>query len=254
MKVQLLTFLAIFCSLAVYSQPYRLIAHRGGVVDSLRPENSLPALETAIAQHYWMVEIDLRITADSVLITQHDRTFKRYFGLDSMVSSLPWSRIQQLRSPTGSRVLSFEEILRTCKGRIGVMIDNKIDGMDEALFTRVLKLLDKYGLRKEALMIGTDESTEFFRGKIKLSCTRKQLEENKLRPDWNPAHYYLFSADISREDLEWAEKEGILVVGVLNHRNPSAPDALEMARQRAQKLKEAGVRNFQLDAAFKSVL
>lgn len=254
MKAGLFVVLLLQIALIAVSQPYRLIAHRGGVVDSLTPENSMPALQKAIKQNYWMVEIDLRITADSVLITQHDRTFKRYFGFDSAVTALPWSRIQQLRSSVGTRVLSFEEVLKACKGRMRVMIDNKIQGMDEALFTKVLKLMDQYGLKEDALMIGTDESTEFFRGKIKLSCTRKQLEENKLRPGYSPAHYYLFSADISKDDVDWATKEGILVVGVLNHRTPTDPAAKLKAKALAIKLKQAGVRSFQIDSAFSDLL
>jgi glycerophosphoryl diester phosphodiesterase len=236
---------------SLYSQSTRLIAHRGGVVDEKTPENSLPALQKAIEQQYWMVEIDLRITADSVLITQHDRNFKRYFGVDSPVMAMHWPAVSQLRSQAGTRILMFEEVLQQCKGRIFVMIDNKIDGFNEKLFQRVLSLLDTYGLRESALMIGTDESTEFFRNKIKLSCTRKQLEEYQQRPDFNPAHYYLFSSTISKEDKEWAENQGILVVGVLNHRNPSSPDAKEKIKAQAKTLLGAGVSTFQLDSVFK---
>jgi hypothetical protein len=250
MKFWLLA-ISLFVGSTLYSQSNRLIAHRGGVVDESSPENSLPALQKAIEQQYWMVEIDLRITADSVLITQHDRNFKRYFDVDSQVTSMNWSSIQKLRSNAGTRVLQFEEVLHHCQQKILVMIDNKIQGFDEAIFQRVLTLLDKYKLRESALMIGTDESTEFFRGKVKLSCTRKQLEEYQQRPDFNPAHYYLFSSQISKEDVTWAEKQGILVVGVLNHRNPNSGEAKEKIKVQAATLLSSGVTTFQLDSAFK---
>ncbi|MCF1715852.1 glycerophosphodiester phosphodiesterase family protein [Flavihumibacter sp. RY-1] len=250
MKTWLLV-LSLFVGSTLYSQSNRLIAHRGGVVDESSPENSLPALQKAIEQHYWMVEIDLRLTADSVLITQHDRNFNRYFGVDSLVTAMNWSAVQKLRSNAGTRVLQFEEVLQQCQQKIHVMIDNKIQGFNESLFQRVLSLLDKYQLRESALMIGTDESTEFFRGKIKLSCTRKQLEEYQQRPDFNPAHYYLFSSQISKEDVTWAEKQGILVVGVLNHRNPNLAEAKEKMKLQAAELIRSGVRIFQLDSAFK---
>ncbi|HEY8398983.1 MAG TPA: glycerophosphodiester phosphodiesterase family protein [Flavihumibacter sp.] len=249
-----LSALLLIGSVAAYAQPYKLIAHRGGIVDSLTPENSLPALEKAIQKGYWMVEIDLRITADSVLITQHDRNFKRYFGVDSAVTSMTWEQIQKLRTPFGTRVLLFEEVLQACQGKINVMIDNKIQGMDSALFYKVIALLDKYNLRENALMIGTDESTEFFTGKVRLSCTRKQVEENKLRSDYNPSHYYLFSSDISSDDVKWAKKEKLMVVGVLNHRAPFSPEAREKMKRTAASLLKAGVRNFQLDAAFEDLL
>lgn len=250
MKPWLLAF-SLFVGSNLYSQSIRLIAHRGGVVDERSPENSLPALQKAIDQGYWMVEIDLRITADSVLITQHDRNFKRYFDVDSQVTSMNWSSIQKLRSNAGTRVLQFEEVLQHCKDKMKVMIDNKIQGFDEAVFQRVLTLLDKYKLRESALMIGTDESTEFFRGKVKLSCTRKQLEEYQQRPDFNSSHYYLFSSQISKEDVTWAEKQGIMVVGVLNHRNPNSAEAKDKMKVQAATLLSSGVTTFQLDSAFK---
>lgn len=246
-----------FSSQNSYCQPdglnnpaYRLIAHRGGIVDSLSAENSLPALEKAIAKKYWMVEIDLRLTADSVLITQHDRTFKRYFGVDSSVGSMTWERIKQLRSDTGSGVLSFEEVLQRCSGKIQVMIDNKISGLDTVLFGRVVALLKKYSLDKDALMIGTSASTEFFTGKIRLSCTRNQVEENMKRPGYDASDYYLFSGDISKEDVAWAKRNNIMTVGAINERNPDSEEALKRARARVQKMKEAGVVIFQIDSPF----
>lgn len=250
----LFSIVLITSSTKAISQPIRAIAHRGGVVDSTRPENSLPALQEAILQNYWMVEVDLRLTADSVLITQHDRNFKRYFGVDSTVSSMTWSQISQLQSGAGTRVLTFEEVLQQCKGKIRVMIDNKIEGFNEALFARVVQLLDKYDLRSTALMIGTDESTEYFTGKVKLSCTRKQLEENQQKQGYQPDHYYLFSGNISKDDVQWAAKHKIMVVGVLNHRNPLGNNALAELKPRAEALKTAGVRIFQLDSPFMQLL
>ncbi len=70
------------------------IAHRGGVVDSTNVENSLPALTAAIKNRYRMVEMDMRLTKDSVLIIQHDRDFKRYYGVDSNASDMSCTRQQ----------------------------------------------------------------------------------------------------------------------------------------------------------------
>ncbi len=232
------------------SDGYRLIAHRGGIVDSVTAENSRPALEKAIEQGYWMVEVDLRLSADSVLITQHDRNFRRYFGVDTPVSDMTWQEIQQLRSEFGTPVLSFEEVLQHCRGRIRVMVDNKIEGLDTVLFGKVVALLRKYDLDQEAIMIGTTASTEFFTGRIRLSCTRKQLEENMQKPGYHPSHYYLFAADISREDVVWAHQHNIMVVGAVNERNPRSPAARESARTKAVNMQQAGVKIFQIDSAF----
>ncbi|TKK71019.1 hypothetical protein FC093_04915 [Ilyomonas limi] len=234
---------------------YYLIAHRGGIVDSTNTENSLPALKAAISKGYSMVEVDLRITKDSILIVQHDPTFKRYYGVDRSPASMTWDEISKLRSSVGgSSVLKFEEVLENCKkGGIQVMIDNKINGNDTATFHRVIKLLKKYDLQKGALMIGTEESVPFFTGKIKLNCNRKELEVNKTKPNYSPDNYYLFVRPkyLTAADVKWAKKEGVLVVGIINsflYAHSLTPS--EDINKDIQKMMKEGITWFQLDSEF----
>lgn len=254
MKQTLLLIACIFFATDAYNQTYRLIAHRGGVVDSVHAENSLPALEAAIQQGYWMAEIDLRLTKDGVFVLHHDRTFKEHFGVDKPATAMNWAEISMLRNArSGSRVITLEEALRTCRGKMQVMIDNKIAGNDTLMFRQVIRLLEKYNLLEQALMIGTDESTPYFTGKIKLSCTRQQLEDNKKKPGFKPSHYYLFSdADgMTAEDVAWANREGILVVAAINrfhYRDAKNPD--EAIATDVETLKSWGVKYFQIDSEF----
>lgn len=230
--------------------PYTLIAHRGGIVGEDAPENSMTALQRAIDRDYFMVEIDMRLTKDSVLITQHDSHFRKYFDTDRLVSDMTWKEIQSLRHPSGYRVLLLEEVLAYCQGKIQLMLDNKIAGMDEKLFTKVVDLLKKYKLDRDALMIGSSASTEFFTGKIRLSCTRTQLEANQKRPDYSPDHYYLFARDISRDDVLWAKERRIMTVAAINSFTFPQENLTEAARQKTQELKENGVTYFQIDGIF----
>lgn len=231
---------------------YFLIAHRGGVVDSNRAENSLPALEAAVAQGYDMVEVDLRLTKDAELIIQHDSDFRKYYGTHRRVTDMTWSEISKLRSNSGgSRVLRFEEVLQYCSGRIQLMIDNKIMGNDTVVFQRVVDVMKKYNLLAKALMIGTDESTDFFTGKIKLSCTRQQLEANRLKPGYSPDHYYLFGADLTKADVDWARQHNILAVGVVNEwRYKRSKVTKEDVAADIQRLKDTGLTYFQVDSMF----
>ncbi|NRF39580.1 glycerophosphodiester phosphodiesterase family protein [Pedobacter foliorum] len=229
---------------------YKLIAHRGGVVDSVTAENSLGALNKAVKRGYSMVEIDLRLTKDGVLITNHDRNLKRSFGMDADVSSMTWNQMSKLKGTKGNKILRFEDVLNYCKGKLQIMIDNKIDGNDTLLFAKVIDLLKKYNLYDNALMIGTDESTEFFTGKIKLSCTRKQLEENMLKPNYRSSNYFLFSDSISKADFEWAHQHNILAVGVINSWALKSSDAMQEAKMQADKLKSSGLLWFQIDSTY----
>ena len=134
------------------------------------------------------------------------------------------------------------------------MIDNKISGNDTILFSRVVALLKKYKLDKAALMIGTSESTDFFTGKIKLSCTRKQLEENMLKPGYSAAHYYLFSNEIIKDDAAWAKRNNILAVGVVNAwRYRRLANPLAEAEKDARRLKATGLNHFQIDSEFEEL-
>ncbi|PWV56146.1 hypothetical protein [Chitinophaga sp. S165] len=118
----------------------------------------------------------------------------------------------------------------------------------------MIALLKKYDLNEQALMIGTDESTPFFTGKIKLSCTRAQLEENMNKKSFSPSHYYLFSGDISAEDVSWTKQHHILTVGVVNAWSFKNGNSMALAQEQAQRLIKAGVTCFQIDSIFEPFL
>lgn len=235
------------------AQPYYLIAHRGGVVDSTSAENSAQAQKKAFEQGYKMIETDLRLTKDGVFVTHHDATLKRSFGLDSAVSSMTWKQLSVLENKIGYKVQKFEDVLKFCEGKLDVMIDFKIRGNDPVLFNKLIDLLKRYNLYANALMIGTEEATPFFIGKIKQSCTRKQVEEYMQKPNYQPADYYLFSGKISKEDVDWARQNKILTIGVVNAFSFKSESVMDKARQQAIALKEAGVTRFQIDSAFQNL-
>ncbi len=51
---------------------YKLIAHRGGIVEGKYDEFDPASIQAAIDQGYYMLEIDVRETRDGVLIVHHD--------------------------------------------------------------------------------------------------------------------------------------------------------------------------------------
>ncbi|KAA6436772.1 hypothetical protein FEM33_21810 [Dyadobacter flavalbus] len=259
LKASFTVFLALAACYANAQKQPVLIAHRGGVVDSSYTENGMAALREAATAGYKMVETDMRVTKDGVLVVNHDADLKRYYGLDKKVADLEWQEIRKLKSRLdGSTPLRLEDVLRFChEQHMGVMLDNKIPGLDTMLFNQVLGLLDQYHLLDTALMIGTDESTGFFTGKIKLSCSRRQLEENMRKPGYNAAHYFLFErpANLSREDIEWASNHRITAVAAINkyHYRQSA-DMLKDAANDCRRMLDLGVENFQIDSEFEKFL
>lgn len=101
---------------------YRLIAHRGGVVEGRHPENSAAAVAGAIERGYAMVEIDVRLTADDQIVCFHDDRVRRGF-----LRWVPAGRLTlaQLRRRVGGWILTLEQMVELCEGRIGVMVDTK---------------------------------------------------------------------------------------------------------------------------------
>lgn len=257
----MLAFVPVMYSADVYGQgkAIGLIAHRGGVVDSTFTENGLPALREAARRGYKMVETDMRVTADGVLIANHDADFNRFYGDLRKVTETSWAEARALTSRLdGNHPMLLEDVFRFCaENKMAVMLDNKIAGLDTALFSGLTVLLDRYHLRESAIMIGTDESTGFFTGKVRLSCSRKQLEENMKKPGYRPDHYYLFErpASLTREDVAWARKHNIRVVAAINkyHYRKSA-DMMADAKRDCERMLAYGVTEFQIDSEFRQFL
>ena len=131
-------YIIIFClwpiiGLAQWPTPehhFTVIAHRG--YHQRAPENTLKAVEDAIAIGADYVEIDLRTTNDGVLINMHDASLKRMCGIDKQVNKLTYAEIKTLKvrdeqhPEFGEHAIpTFEEILHFSKGRIAIYIDFK---------------------------------------------------------------------------------------------------------------------------------
>ena len=61
------------------TRPCAIVAHRGAWHQA--PENSLAAIENAIAAGYDIVEVDIRQSADGGLFLLHDDTLERMAGI-----------------------------------------------------------------------------------------------------------------------------------------------------------------------------
>lgn len=68
-----------------------LIAHRGWA--HRYPENTLPAIEGALAAGARYVEFDVQLTADSVPVLMHDSTLERTAGRPGCVHDMTWPEL-----------------------------------------------------------------------------------------------------------------------------------------------------------------
>ena len=98
----------------------RLYAHRGS--PGHRPadgpvENTLPALAAGLLDGADGVEVDLRLSADGVLVVCHDPSLRRVAGSPLAVSSSRWPDLHAACSAAGVPLARVEDVLVGAAGR-----------------------------------------------------------------------------------------------------------------------------------------
>jgi glycerophosphoryl diester phosphodiesterase len=131
-----LSFLAIH-NLQLHDQ-LEITAHRAGAMNA--PENTLAALERAIADEADWVEIDVQLTADQKLVILHDIDLLRFGGGSRRVDQATLAEIQALDvgslfSPkfAGERTPTLREFLDAANDRIRLNIELKPHSRADAL-------------------------------------------------------------------------------------------------------------------------
>ena len=141
-----------------------VICHRGDWRNF--PENSIPAIESIIAMGADMMELDLKMTADSVLVLSHDgdvrrctnfhQVFKGEKGKSPKVKDLTLEEIKMLRLKRAHGVTvdtlhmpTLREALLCCKDRICVNVDQGYEYYDQ-----VLAISEELGVTDQLLIKG----------------------------------------------------------------------------------------------------
>lgn len=130
-------------------------AHRGDWRNY--PENSIGAIESVIGMGVDIVELDLKLTKDSVLVLMHDRTIDRTTNGRGRVSELCYDSIRRCRLRTAHHaavtrytVPTLREALAVCKDRIVVNVDQGYEYYD-----LVLAVAEELGVTGQLLIKGS---------------------------------------------------------------------------------------------------
>lgn len=130
-----------------------VISHRGDWRNY--PENSIPAIESAIRMGADVMELDVMMTADNVLVLCHDKTIDRTTTGKGLVSDLTYEYINScfLRAahnhPTEYKMPTLREALEVCKDRIIVNIDKGFEYYD-----LVIDITEELGVTDQILIKG----------------------------------------------------------------------------------------------------
>ena len=103
------------------------IGHRGAAGHA--PENTLVAIQKGIALGVDFVEIDVRRTADGVLVVLHDETVNRTTNGKGRVDRLTLQEVKTFNAGNGEHIPTLEEVLKVAAGRAGLMLELKVKGV-----------------------------------------------------------------------------------------------------------------------------
>lgn len=221
--------------------PYpRLCAHRG--INTVAPENSMPALSMAVGMGAGEIEFDLWPTSDGVIVSSHDRTLERVSTGVGRIDEHTYAELLELdfginfsEEFRGLKVLTFEEILAKLGGRTIMNIHIKPLEMDkpypEEYMKKIISLIRKYDCERHCYLM------------LEPDCQIKQFKEYapdipvcvghlKARP-WDivkraialgAEKVQLFKPYLNSEMVELAHKHGIIC-------NVFCADEVELARE-----------------------
>ena len=141
-----------------------VVAHRGDWRNY--PENSIPAIESAISMGVDIVELDLKLTKDSVLVLSHDDTANRTTTGKGLISTMTLDSLKgfNLRYVHGVKskykMPTLKEALEVCKDRISVNIDQGYQFYDLVLaITEELGVTDQILIKGKKMLSEVKEKT-----------------------------------------------------------------------------------------------
>jgi len=118
------------------------------------PENSAMAIESVIKMGADIMELDLKMTKDSVLVLSHDHTLDRCTSGKGRVDEYTLQELMQfnlkrahgIKSDT-THILTLEQALRICKDRICVNVDQGFEYYD-----KVMEIAERLGVTDQILI------------------------------------------------------------------------------------------------------
>jgi glycerophosphoryl diester phosphodiesterase len=122
------------------------IAHRGA--SAYAQENSLESFHKAAELGSDMVEVDIRVTADSQPVVAHDASLKRLYNVDGQISDFTLEELKEITK--SSPISTFEETAKVCRDlHMGLYLD--IKQINEQAATIIFEVIDSHHFIKNAI-------------------------------------------------------------------------------------------------------
>ena len=129
-----------------------VVAHRGDWRNY--PENSIPAIESVIRMGVDVMELDVKMTRDSVLVLSHDWTLNRTTTGSGNISDYTYEQLLAFDLKRGHgiaipglKIPTLRQALEVCKDRIVVNVDQGFDYYDQ-----VFAITEELGMTDQVLI------------------------------------------------------------------------------------------------------
>lgn len=139
----------------------QITAHRAG--SARAPENTIAALNAAIADGADFVEIDVQETADGQVVLLHDTDLRRVAGLARPVWQMSAAELHKLDvgawfAPRfrGERIPTLREFAEAARGHVKLNVELKNNGFGEDLAARVAAILRQTGVARASVVSSLD--------------------------------------------------------------------------------------------------
>ncbi|MCX8065362.1 MAG: glycerophosphodiester phosphodiesterase family protein [Candidatus Hydrogenedentes bacterium] len=199
-------------------------AHRGDAKNA--PENTIPAIKSAVEKGVHMIEFDVRMTKDGHLVLMHDETVDRTTNGKGKVSELTSHEIYSLdagswfnESFRGTKVPSMAEVFSVIPYGILCNVHVYGDSFVTKVVTKTLKELGETG--RCFIACNTEDQLEAIRTEypdMKVCILPKPGEKRreyieraiKLNSDYIQINF-IQGIDNLKEDIDFAHQKGLKV-------------------------------------------
>ena len=131
-----------------------VISHRGDWRNY--PENSIPAIESIIRMGVDMMELDVKMTKDSVLVLMDDKTINSMTNGKCLVSDITYDSLMTFNmrrdhnvTTDSIKVPTLRQAFECCKDRILINVDHA-----QNYYKEIVELAEEMGMTGQVLMKG----------------------------------------------------------------------------------------------------
>lgn len=174
----------------------QIASHKGDGFHS--PENSMSAVESAIAKGINIIEIDVTLTKDDVLVLSHDQDLYRTAGISANIKDLTYDELKDIdigstfdETYSGESIPTLDQVLATTsETKTKVIIDVKTDSDEDIYAKEIANLVEIYDQND---FVSVQSFNHTF-----LKMMRKENEEIEIGQI-----LFLYAGDLSALDVDF---------------------------------------------------